>query len=230
MDQAHIDSLLERYLALLDEYTRLREQLSRLQSGVYQGIARANFSAERGLRYGRDQYDDRMQASRRVEIGREEADEAEGSASFAVVDMNAVDAAAEAKETEGKTEAGTQPKDDEADTTEEDQIDGKKQGDSDKPDETEKNETEQKPTPPKHANPLRWFGILAPMPLRNAQSLSVEAVENVIPRLVTVNAAMIDVEIQVRRARKKRAKADGKGPKSEGKMAESTKASPVEAS
>ncbi|KAI1485341.1 hypothetical protein F5X96DRAFT_349226 [Biscogniauxia mediterranea] len=68
----HIDALLERYLHLLHEYTSLREQLSALQAGMYQDIARANFAAERGLRFGRDHYDERMQASRRLSISLED--------------------------------------------------------------------------------------------------------------------------------------------------------------
>ena len=62
--QKHIDALLEQYLQLLNEYTELRGQLSQLQSDVFHNIARANFAAERGLRYGQDHYDERMQALR----------------------------------------------------------------------------------------------------------------------------------------------------------------------
>lgn len=68
MEQQHIDHLLERYLGLLDEYTRLRQDLSKLQADVYQNIARANFSGERGMRYGPDQYDERMRALRLLTI------------------------------------------------------------------------------------------------------------------------------------------------------------------
>ncbi|KAK5989068.1 putative MFS-type transporter C18.02 [Cladobotryum mycophilum] len=52
MEQQRIDELLERYLGLLDEYSRLREELSGLLSGVYRDIARANFAGERGMRIG----------------------------------------------------------------------------------------------------------------------------------------------------------------------------------
>lgn len=177
MDQEHIDSLLERYLTLLDEYSRLRDRLSRLQSDVYHNIARANFSAERGLRYGQDQYDERMQASRLLGI-----EDCEGVPSFSIVD------AAE---------------------------------DEDKSDEEEKGA--------KLVNPLRWFGLLAPMPLRNAQGLSVEAVEQVVPRLVSVNAEMLNLEIEVRRARKRRARTEQQKSKSGAAAAEGT-ATPEEAS
>ena len=66
--QQQIDELLERYLGILDEYSKLREELSRLQSGVYQNIARANFAGERGMRYGQDHYDERMRALRVLNI------------------------------------------------------------------------------------------------------------------------------------------------------------------
>lgn len=63
-----IDGLLEHYLVLLDEYTALRAELSRLQATTFQNLARANFAAERGVRFGQDHYDARMQAGRRVEL------------------------------------------------------------------------------------------------------------------------------------------------------------------
>jgi hypothetical protein len=181
MDQDHIDSLLERYLALLDEYTRLRDRLTRLQSGVYQGIARANFSAERGLRYGQDQYDGRMRALRVLDI---RVDQGGSVPSFVVVDAATTAQIVD----DGDVDSGS-----------EEEV-GRKDGNGEQ--EKEKDEVATKPV-----DPLRWFGLLAPMSLRNAQGLSVEAVEQVIPRLVTVNAEMLNLEIEVRRARKKRSKA-----------------------
>ena len=49
-----IDALLERYLGLLHEYAGLRAELAAAQAGVFADLARANFAAERGLRYGAD--------------------------------------------------------------------------------------------------------------------------------------------------------------------------------
>ncbi|KFH40742.1 hypothetical protein ACRE_085610 [Hapsidospora chrysogenum ATCC 11550] len=189
MDQDHIDSLLERYLALLDEYTRLRDRLSRLQSGVHQNIARANFSAERGLRYGQDQYDGRMRASRVLDI-RVEQQQGTGVPSFGVVDATTTARTPD----DGDVDSGSE-EEEEAEAEE-----GRK--DDSGEEEKEKDESVTKPV-----DPLRWFGLLAPMPLRNAQGLSAEAVEQVIPRLVTVDAEMRNLEIEVRRARKKRSKA-----------------------
>lgn len=163
MDSDHIDSLLERYLSLLDDYTSLRESLRKTQTELFQNLARANFSAERGVRYGPDYYDDRMQATRILSVSADEG----GCPRFETV---------KAPEEEAR-------------------------------DATEADESTTKPRQPKSRDPLGWFGILVPPPLRQAQSHAVSAVETAIPRLVTIDAEMKDIEIRIRRARKKRAKA-----------------------
>lgn len=195
MDQDHVDGLLERYLSLLDEYTRLRTRLSALQSDVFHGIARANFAGERGLRYGRDQYDERMQASRLLEIASRDGDgkeDEQGLVEFTVARKVEEEEDGEEKETG------------------EDGRDSTSDGDDGRTasDENKKQEDETEKPAVKTDDPLRWFGLLAPMPLRNAQTQSIEAVEQVIPRIATVSAEMFNLEIEVRRARKKRAKAE----------------------
>lgn len=188
-----IDALLERYLTLLDEYTTLRSRLSQLQTSMFQHLARANFSAERGIRYGPDFYDERMQATRQAKISLQgdvplfkvstsddlgSNDATEGPPSDHVSDPSA--------ETKTETEKADEPV----------SVSGDK---ADKGEEVKKQRSK---------DPLRWFGVLTPMALRQTQGCAVEAVEQVIPKLVSVGAAMQDVEIQVRRARKKRAKAE----------------------
>ncbi|KAF7541193.1 hypothetical protein G7Z17_g12026 [Cylindrodendrum hubeiense] len=177
MEQQHIDELLERYLGLLNEYTVLRQSLSQVQSGVYQNIARANFSGERGMRYGQDHYDERMQAARRLTISVDD----KLQPTFAVIDVPAEEPEEEKAKASGETE---------------------KQGDE------EDSEKPARKKNKKNKNPLHWFGLFAPMPLRTAQTQSVQAVEEVIPRLVSINAEMLNLEIEVRRARKRRAKAE----------------------
>lgn len=61
-----LDTLLAKYLHLLDQYTEARKDLSRKLSEGFLSLASANFSAPRGVRYGQDYYDDRMQARRTV--------------------------------------------------------------------------------------------------------------------------------------------------------------------
>ncbi|KOS18829.1 Coiled-coil domain-containing protein 115 [Escovopsis weberi] len=178
--QRHIDELLERYLGLLDAYTTLRQQLSALQAGIYQDIARANFAAERGVRYGADHYDGRMRAVRRLEIARRE----DGVPVYAVKG---------GKQEEGEKQTQTQA----GEEKEEEQEEEKKQA--------EKGEEELKKRPA-GGDPLRWFGLLAPPALRSAQARAARAVGEVVPLLLSVSAEMEGLEIQVRRARKRRAK------------------------
>ncbi|KAI7788021.1 hypothetical protein LA080_013326 [Diaporthe eres] len=183
MDPDTIDALLERYLALLDEYTTLRARLSQLQTGMFQHLARANFSAERGMRYGPDFYDERMQALRRVSIS------TEGGLPIFTVSHSS-----------------------------------RARGDGDDDDDPSRQNPRSDPTPPAEGeaaaaaegeagpkkqnarDPLRWFGVLTPLSLRQTQACAAEAVEQVVPRLASLSAEMQGLEIQVRRARKKRAK------------------------
>ncbi|GJC95287.1 hypothetical protein CH63R_02776 [Colletotrichum higginsianum IMI 349063] len=214
METGHIDTLLERYLVLLDEYTTLRERLTRAQVGMYQNIARANFSAERGVRYGPDYYDERMRASRVLAV----SVDGRNVPRFEIVQP--ADAVTEPKAM-GTNEARN-PKDkgrsrsdaDEApdyaagEATFADEVKDEKEANGE---EVEKTKKQKKG----NSDPLRWFGILAPLPLRQAQTLSVHIVEDVIPRLVSVDAEMKDVEIEVRRARKRRAKTEAASKKSD---------------
>ncbi|KZL63889.1 hypothetical protein CI238_07679 [Colletotrichum incanum] len=209
METDHIDALLERYLVLLDEYTILRERLGKAQAGMYQNIARANFSAERGVRYGPDYYDERMRASRVLDISAD----GRGVPRFeivkpadAVMVPKAAEAEAEAETREARDQkcegrapgnADEAPRDGAEETTSADEVKRDM-----------KAEEERTKKQKKSNDPLRWFGILAPLPLRQAQTLSVQAVQDIIPRLVSVDAEMKDVEIEVRRARKRRAKSE----------------------
>ncbi|KAK4211943.1 hypothetical protein QBC37DRAFT_425866 [Rhypophila decipiens] len=249
-----IDTLLQRYLILLDEYTTLRSKLNQLQSGIYQNIARANFSAERGIRYGQDHYDERMQALRRVVIqsaGEETAggddDASEGtkngngnvSGSFSVkvvkkggeedakVGEEEKEKPASKEEDEGaaKGDLDTPPPPPPKESSvlassvpphtaaqEKDQqppAKAKQDSSSSSPGEKEDtpNSQSEKKKSPKSTDPLRWFGFFTPQPLRQAQSQAFKAVDEILPRLVTVNMAMAEVELEVRRARKKRTKA-----------------------
>jgi hypothetical protein len=159
-----IDILLEHYLHLLDQYTTLRNELNTIQSSIHQHMARANFSADRGIRYGQDFYDERMQASRRCTIT-----PSNDIPSFAI-STQTQNPLYKVEEKEGNVE-------------EEDKS-------------------------AKLKDPIRMFGILTPQHLRIAQSESIKTVETIIPRLVSTDADMRGVEIQIRRARKRKAKTE----------------------
>ncbi|KAK7923237.1 hypothetical protein PG985_007308 [Apiospora marii] len=232
MEERTIDHLLEQYLHLLHEYTSLRAELNKLQAGLYQNLARANFAAERGMRYGQDQYDDRMQASRRVVVLPSSV-----CPTFEVVKVDDDDDGAAVTTTEKTAQASVSKS--EAVASEEGKVaqggpnsregeaaEGPEGGEGMKEEEAAAEPiassvkgTEPKTSEPKAKknsnDPLRWFGLITPMPLRQAQAQSVQAVGDIVPRLVSINAEMAQVEIEVRRARKKRAKAEAAARKSE---------------
>lgn len=213
-----VDALLERYLALLDEYTSLRAELSRLQAATFQHLARANFAAERGARYGADAYDERMQAIRTVVIGegplqeqqeqQQQNEAVDGVPTFQVVVAgadgcgNTAAAAAAATDT-----AEPERKEKEEKSKEEEEVADDESSPSSSSERPDGAEQARRP-PDAKRDPLRWFGVLTPPALRQTQACAIEAVGRVVPRLATVDAAMRAVEIEVRRARKKRAKAE----------------------
>lgn len=188
MEGSEIDGLLERYLQLLHEYTALRAELNGLQTAMYQNIARANFSAERGMRFGPDFYDDRMQAERGVGIRPDDR----GAHCFSYRAL--------AEATDAPLPAATGDKAAEAP----EDGDPRRGSAEDSP--------QEKPARKKR-DPLHWFGLLTPTALRQAQVQSTQAVERVLPKLVSVNYEMAQVEIEVRRARKRRAKAEAAATK-----------------
>ncbi|CAK7268472.1 hypothetical protein SEPCBS119000_003079 [Sporothrix epigloea] len=202
MASESIDELLARYLGLLHEYTELRSQLSTHQSSMFSHLARANFTAERGFRYGPDHFDSRMKALARLEIA-ENSRCAEKTASFAVVRITEkLRVEAGAAEMEGGNGD---------DTVDVGDNDGRKENvhDSEEFDEKEREKDvkkKKKQEPDGLRNPLQWFGVLTPMALRQAQQDAITTVDSILPRLASLDAEMMSVEIEVRRARKKRAR------------------------
>ena len=225
-----IDQLLEHYLDLLDQYTTLRSQLSSLQSSVsslhfptdqpinkyqvYQHISRANFSAERGIRYGADFYDARMQATRVCHITVPASDTTTtGAQGGNVVEGQTLDnverdtaATATSTDAEGLKEKERQAT---AATGMETACFTISTAHNDSADEhaaaNEKGESRRM-----RKDPLRMFGLLTPPTLREAQRESVTMVEEILPKLVSVDAEMKEVEIRIRRARKWKSKAEVK--------------------
>lgn len=217
-ETATIDTLLQHYLSLLDDYTAVRSTLNALQADVFQSLARANFSAERGIRYyGQDYYDERMQAARRLQIYHDSSFTGEYglSISVPVFKVEMYPAPATAPLAEGGT--GSVQDEDEGggedpegpgkqECADVDAVGDGKGQEKNRPDGDEgKNKEKPRKTP---TDPLRWFGILTPLPLRQAQGQAIKSVEEIIPKLATLSAEMTGVELEVRRARKRRVKAE----------------------
>ncbi|CCU81280.1 unnamed protein product [Blumeria hordei] len=173
-----IDSLLVHYLDLLDQYENLRKSLCKLQGSVLQNISKANFNANRGVRYGEELYDTRMQALRLCSTTK---DEKKGTSIFTVDAPIQPDLKidVESRDT-GTKEPSIKP-----------------QGCPDKMNE-KKGVTDDILI---NRNSIRMFGILTPQALRLAQTDSVKMVEEIIPKIATVNAEMIKLEVEIYQAR-----------------------------
>ncbi|OAA65728.1 hypothetical protein SPI_02515 [Niveomyces insectorum RCEF 264] len=205
-----VDDLLAKYLVLLHEYTRLRTLLASSQTRLYGHLARANFAAERGFRYGSDHYDGRMQATARLRI----AAGSDGSGSAPSSEALSFLVTRQGEDKDGRvTQQNEEEEEEEEEETKTEQKEtvGQRKG-------LETNEvngarakkaekTTKRTGPPR--DPLRWFGVLTPMALRQAQQEAVQVVDNIVPQLASLSAEMAAVEIAVRRARKKRARAAG---------------------
>ncbi|OOO08826.1 hypothetical protein OAory_01101220 [Aspergillus oryzae] len=61
-----LDTLLERYLHLLDRHQKLQAELATTLSSGFLSLAQANYTCPPGRRYGADYYDERMKATRKV--------------------------------------------------------------------------------------------------------------------------------------------------------------------
>jgi hypothetical protein len=60
--------------------------------------------------------------------------------------------------------------------------------------------TKTKPTP-SNRDPLNWYGILIPPPLRQAQASFISAVESSVPQLLNTSASMHDLETRITKLR-----------------------------
>lgn len=181
----NLDTLLERYLHLLDEYQTARQQLQKQLSAGYISLAQANFSAPRGVRYGRDYYDERMGATRRVVLT------SNGQLAIKIETVESMTSAVD-----------TSPA---AATTFKDDAEEPRQREVHPADPAQPIQQ----GPPKLRDPITMFGILTPPALRAAQSSFVKAVEGPVPRLVELGARLRALEVEVGRARKALRKAEG---------------------
>ncbi|PHH74636.1 hypothetical protein CDD82_4842 [Ophiocordyceps australis] len=199
--QQTIDEALTKYLDCLDRYALLRESLADLQAQTFGSIARANFTADRGVRHGQEYYDGRMRASRMLHICVPCQD---GPPVYSMT------SAVAAQEGDGSHEAVHDPCDQRDRTDWHSQAPELTHQDErlqdERLEEKQQQEADETTLPQHNLDPLRWFGILTPQALHQAQSTSVHVVERLLPQLASVVAEMRHLEAAVRRARKVRAK------------------------
>jgi coiled-coil domain-containing protein 115 len=226
-----LDSLLETYLELLDEYTTLRTQLSKQFSDGFFSLARANHTSPTlgsGRRYGEEGYDERMKAHRKIVYSTRDSKRDEnwnttedGNAGTLVRSQRLEPSDSKADTSPGyrmsiqKTKASLNSQEtassDETDTNKQRVTDAALQNDEptsspfeNAPPTTTKPafpfSTKTKPAP-SNRDPLNWYGILIPPPLRQAQAFFISAVESSVPQLLNTSASMHDLEARITKLR-----------------------------
>ncbi|KAK4989492.1 hypothetical protein LTR50_003236 [Elasticomyces elasticus] len=207
--QDHLDVLWEKYLTLLDQYQQAQHQLSQHFSSGFISLAQANFTSPSHIRYGKDYYDARMQASRRLAITRE----AERSVAkkpdplhSTPIEQRETDAVKPPEPSQAPTPPTTPPPSDPIFKTNQPVL--IIQTKTTPPPPTDAADT----TPPPTAkDPLRWFGILSPPALRTTQRSFIAALQDPVLSAVNAARAMRGVEGEIRRVRKEVRRAERAG-------------------
>ncbi|KAB8236795.1 hypothetical protein ETB97_011305 [Aspergillus alliaceus] len=213
-----LDTLLERYLHLLDRHQELQAELATVLSSGFLSLAQANYTCPPGRRYGADYYDERMKATRRVDLepptsycqnvegpsvkpSSEKPTERDHSRHIFTIQPATSDTAEEQPEPSGKE---NQSKSSDTCTSEHTSLE--KRDPTASPDNSEPQPsadtgpklTEKKP---RSSDPIRWYGILVSPFLRSAQKSFTEAVGGPLPELASVVIELQVVEKQVKRMR-----------------------------
>jgi coiled-coil domain-containing protein 115 len=217
-----LDSLLETYLELLDEYTRHRTQLSKQFSDGFFSLARANHtptSLGSGRRYGEEGYDERMKAQRRLvypgegsrngrngnsteaeetDVCRErkEKDMAAAQQDYRISIQKTKDVAKAEQTSRRDSEQSESAEERKRPPTGESTAAPTSSPSTTMPKYSPESKAKAK-APPSKRDPLNWYGILVPPPLRQAQATFISAVENSIPQLLNTSTSMRDLETQI---------------------------------
>ncbi|KAI0999421.1 hypothetical protein K3495_g8774 [Podosphaera aphanis] len=185
-----IDRLFELYLNLVHQYDVLRKSLNELHSTTQYNIARANFKAARGMRYGEELYDARMQATKRCHLTLQRENDT-AAFTVSILDTQVV---LPCSQDDGYVGIPNET------------ADGEPQESISKEKCNGGNKSENSPS----RNPMNMFGILVPKELRLAQEASIKIVQDIIPYILTLDAEMKQLEIKIRRERKQRIKITAK--------------------
>ncbi|KAK4869807.1 hypothetical protein LT330_005531 [Penicillium expansum] len=212
-----LDTLLEKYLHLLDRQQKLHSSLAeRLSSGFF-SLAQANFSSPPGRRYGPDYYDGRMKATRKISIQSEPNTEKSTNDPQEKEDITALPVS-EYTFSINTTPCQRPEKADENNETKASSsvLGGQLEASGESsPAETARSEpsdsaeTEitpvEKPNPAskkfRSADPIHWYGILVPQSLRRAQDSFANAIDNQVPDLASTTVEMRALEQQISRVR-----------------------------
>ncbi|KIX04715.1 uncharacterized protein Z518_05585 [Rhinocladiella mackenziei CBS 650.93] len=206
-----LDVLLASYLELLDTYTILRAQISKEFSSGFIALAQANRNSTLGpgRRYGEEGYDDRMKALRTVQIERSRVGPpAENPLQYEDGESGQPSDLAAAGQHKGKRQRlsiGEDGLKNESTTTKRGEIDDKESDPSSTHPihnmshlvYTSTTSITNSPLSTPSKDPLKWYGILVPSPLRQCQTHFQSSVVSTIPALLNTISALQRLEEEI---------------------------------
>lgn len=213
-----LDALWIRYLNLLDEYTNAQASIKRHMSSGFFALAQANFKSSRG-RYGQDHYDERAVAITGVHI-----DTKDDGVSLKIAKRNITTEEGHTEEAPRRS-SSTDVKQDTRDPSKSEPIQLPSPEATPEPESKQDRTTpgadmntasapdEEKPKPQSNVHdPIRWFGILVPSTLREAQKSFSTAVldQESLTKAVNCSRGLREVEVEIRKLRKAIRKVDKK--------------------
>lgn len=202
-----LDSLWTSYLNLLQQYTTAQAILKSHLSSGFLSLAESNFHTSGGQRFGKDYYDERMVARTRLRVSKEEA----GGGKARVVRIARVGEGQSAEEGEGKRQEKAEDecllsRTPASDSNSQDKGAASSDDENDSHDQVDP----EKKLPIDTREPIRWFGILVPSSLRQAQKSFSSAVLDGDALTKAINSArgMREIEAEIRKLRKAIKKAE----------------------
>ncbi|PLB52386.1 hypothetical protein P170DRAFT_472283 [Aspergillus steynii IBT 23096] len=209
-----LDTLLEKYLDLLDRHQKSQEELARRISSGFFSLAQANYTCPPGRRYGTDYYDERMKATRRVALqpppdsqSQEQTTEVEDStgnpetkAIFAIepVANENSEALSETKESESSKSDDSPKEAPDANAEDTEPTESTEDTDADSTSAPKPEPVKKKPC---SSDPIRWFGVLVSPHLRNAQKSFSDVIDGPVPQLASTAFEMRALESEISRVR-----------------------------
>lgn len=199
-----LDSLWISYLNYLDAYTTAQKTLQKHVSAGYLSLAKANFNTRDGIRrYGQDYYHDGAIATKRAAISYHEED-SKPSVEITQWSPPSTKSDGESEDTVEVERTGEKEEDvkqlpSPPGTPQPVTDESNDKGDA-KADYPPAEKPQQKTT--LESDPLRWFGILIPQPLRSAQTNFSSAVDECVAAAVNSAKGMRNAEYEIRKLRK----------------------------
>ena len=205
-----LDALWIRYLTLLHDYTNAQAAIKKHMSSGFFTLAQANFKSNRG-RYGQDYYDQRAVATTRVNL------QAKNESISLKVEKRPITTAEQPTAESAKENSSASEKKDVESPVKSQPVqlpspeatpEPETRGGSANPEaDTKSDSTADHEKPRSHIDthdPIRWFGILVPSTLRQAQKSFSSALldEGSVTKAVNCSRGMREVEIEIRKLRK----------------------------